>query len=117
MMCIVIVRGDEVLDIGTLCWTLAMERVVVPPREPDRSSIGISGWKIAYDKRRIMGQIVMTNIELVNRDSKSVHNTEENYCFFGLIRIGRRWADDSDVEWWLIKTVTNGEKVKLWFRK
>lgn len=117
MICLVITRGEKVLDIGTLCWTSPMERVVIPSRDPDRSSVGISGWRIATDKRRVMGSIVMSNIESANKASRQGHNTEENYCFYELIRIGRRWADESDVEWWLVKTVMDEEKVRQWFQK
>jgi hypothetical protein len=114
---LVITRGGGVLDMGALCWTIPMEKVVVPSRNPDRSSHGIHGWRIVPEKRRVMGQIVMSNIESANKSSNFGHNTEENYCFYDLIRIGRRWADERDVEWWLVKAVTGEEEVRRWFQK
>jgi hypothetical protein len=117
MIYLVVTREGETVEIGSLCWTTPMEKVVVPPRNPDRSSPGIYGWMIAFDKRRDMGRIVMGNIESANKSSNFGHNAEENHCFYDLIRIGRRWADERDVQWWMVKTVKSEEEVRRWFRR
>lgn len=106
-----VISNDDVLESGEVCWTYAMEKLVAPKRQPERASDGFTGWKIDFEKRRVMGSVIMDMIE-----SDGGHGHEELSCFFCLVGIGRRWADNPNVEWWLVRTAMDGG-IEKWFRK
>ena len=69
---------------------------IVPRRDPDVADDVWKMWKIARDKRRVFGAHADKVLS-----TKSSCSQEELYGFFGMVGIGKRWADDDAVEWML----------------
>ena len=102
MVALVVARDGEVVASTRLCWSYKPQKYILPKRSPDKERSGEKMWLIVPEDRRKLGKHVVNVLEGYNHDRN--HNAEEVHGFFGVVGIGTWWADDMDVDWWLLKT-------------
>jgi hypothetical protein len=100
MVYLSIQRDGKTVESVSIIWSRRCVESILPKREPDVERDGVRSWKIAIDKRRLMGEYILRTVEGLNARGGGYYG-EEFACFWGLVGIGKRWADDSEVEWWL----------------
>lgn len=103
-----ICEKTKIIDVGVLATSFDCVKTLAPKKDPSFVCGDASFWNIDFERRRAFAEHINKTMEGFNKKRFNNFNAEEVLCFFSLVGLGTKWADEKDVEWILAKA--NGMK-------